>query len=101
MVLGGMVLIKSVLDLSLTVILGYGALSAAAFITVFAICLWKTFQLGRNRNASEKTEGADEMDLDTNKLAGAAARASLQEPVSIIENTTRTLEKVPKENSQS
>lgn len=101
MVLGGMVLIKLVLKMSESVVLGYGVLSAAAFIAVFAICLWKMFQMSRKRNASEKTEGIDEMELDTNKLAGAAARASLEEPVSIIENTTRTLEKVPRENSQS
>ncbi len=97
MVLGGMIVIKEVLDLSQTVIVGYGALSAAAFVTVFVVSLWKTIQLGRIKRSKENIDGTD---LDTNKLAGSAAKASLPEPASIIENTTRTLDKVPIHNDR-
>jgi len=97
MVLGGMIVVKQVLDLSETVMVGYGALSAAAFVTVFVVSLWKTIQLGRIKPSRENIEVTD---LDTNKLAGSAPKASLPESASIIENTTRTLDKVPIHNDR-
>ena len=97
MVLGGMIVVKQVLDLSETVMVGYGALSAAAFVTVFVVSLWKTIQLGRIKRSRENIEVTD---LDTNKLAESAAKASLPESASIIENTTRTLDKVPIHNDR-
>ena len=97
MVLGGMIVVKQVLDLSETVMVGYGALSAAAFVTVFVVSLWKTIQLGRIKRSRENIEVTD---LDTNKLAESAAKARLPESASIIENTTRTLDKVPIHNDR-
>ena len=97
MVLGGMIVIKTVLEMSETVMVGYGALSAAAFVTVFVVSLWKTIQLGRIKRSGEDIEVTD---LDTNKLAGSAAKASLPESASIIEDTTRTLDKVPIHNDR-
>ncbi len=66
-------------------------------MTVFVVSLWKTIQLGRIKRSRENIEVTD---LDTNKLAGSAAKASLPESASIIENTTRTLDKVPIHNDR-
>lgn len=93
MVLGGVIAMKA-LELPLSIIIGWSILSSFAFLTVFLICVWQIVMMSR-KTRSEKAEGNPVgEDLDTNKLAGRAERASLPEPQSVIEDETRQFEPI-------
>ena len=96
LILGGMVLMKQVLHLSQGLIIAYMIISSTTFLTVFGVCLWELIRIARGSKRAD--ENADEEQFDTNKLAEAKPQRSLEEPMSVIEDTTRTLETMPKEN---
>jgi hypothetical protein len=96
MILGGMVLIKEALHLSDGILIAYLILSSTTFLTVFGICLWQIIRISQeSKKVNLKVE---EEQFDTNKLAGAKSQKSLEEGMSVVEETTRTLEAVPREH---
>lgn len=93
LILGGMALMKKVLQLSDGLIVAYLVLSSTAFIINFALSLWQVFRMTKD---SKKLEGNDQK-LDTNKLGPAKEPLALDSPPSVTENTTRSLEQASKE----
>lgn len=95
LIIGGMAVMKKVLQLDQGLILAYLAVSSLAFLTVFGICLWQVIVLAKKKHKAEQESEAEP--LDTNELAEAKAPRSLGAAVSITDETTRTLEARPKE----
>jgi hypothetical protein len=94
LIIGGMVVMKKVLQLDQGLILAYFALSSLTFLTIFVICLREVIVLARQKyNAGDEGE-----QFDTKELTEAKAPPSLSEAVSVTENTTRALEIRPKED---
>jgi hypothetical protein len=96
LILGGLALMKQVLHLSQGLIIAYMIISSTTFLTVFGICLWEIIRIAKG--SKRAGENADEEQFDTNRLAEAKPQKSLEEPMSVIEDTTRTLDKILKEN---
>src|SRR5262245_60965027 len=92
-VLGGIAVMKK-LNLSDPLIVVYMALCAVGFLAYFFLGLWQVRRLSRNLKQVPHTEVLPF--ADTNELNPANARASLQQPLSVTENTTRTLNPVSK-----
>jgi hypothetical protein len=93
LILGGMVLMKRVLQLGDGLIIAYLVLSSTAFIINFALSLWQVIRMTRNPRALN----GDNQSLDTNDLGPAKEPLSLDAPPSITERTTRDLEHASKE----
>ncbi len=85
LILGGIALMKKVLQLSDGLIIAYLVLSSTAFIINFALSLWQVFRMTKD---SKKLEGNDQK-LDTNNLGPAKEPLALDSPPSVTENTTR------------
>jgi len=95
LILGGMVLMKKVLQLGDGPVIAYLVLSSLAFIINFALSLWQIFRMTRD---SKKLKGNDQISqLDTNDLGPVKEPASLKAAPSVTENTTRSLEQRSKE----
>jgi hypothetical protein len=97
LILGGIALMKQVLNLSQGLIVAFMIISSTAFLTVFAICLWQIIAIARG--SKKANENAGEEQFDTNRLAEGKPQKSLEEPQSVIEDTTRTLNPILKENA--
>jgi hypothetical protein len=97
MILGGMALIKQVLHLGDRFLIAFLALSSTAFITVFGICLWQIIVI--SRAGKRGREKASDGQFDTNQLAEQQSQKSLEEAPSVVDETTRSLEAIPKENA--
>ena len=94
-ILGGMVVMKQVLHLSQGLIVAFMALSSLAFLTVFGICLKEVLTLAKRKNKAQAD--SEEEVFATNELANAQELRRLEEAMSIMDETTRTLETNPKE----
>jgi hypothetical protein len=93
LILGGMALMKKVLQLSDGLIIAYVVLSSTAFIINFALSLWQVFRMTRD---AKELKGNNQK-LDTNDLGPAKGPLSLDAPPSVTEKTTRDLERASKE----
>lgn len=93
LILGGMALMKKVLQLSDGLIIAYVVLSSTAFIINFALSLWQVVRM--TRNAGELK--GNNQKLDTNDLEPAKEPLSLDAPPSVTEKTTRNMERASKE----
>ena len=93
LVLGGMVLMKKML-FSEGLIIAYLIVSAAAFMAYFGLGVWQVRRLARSLKQAPDTNVLTQP--DTNELGPVAARRSLGAALSVTENTTRTLEPIPK-----
>ncbi|HET8675646.1 MAG TPA: hypothetical protein VFO63_07675 [Blastocatellia bacterium] len=93
LILGGMALMKKVLQLSDGLIIAYVVLSSTAFIINFALSLWQVFRMTRD---AKELKGNNQK-LDTNDLGPAKEPLSLDAPPSVTEKTTRGLERASKE----
>jgi hypothetical protein len=92
LILGGMALMKKVLQLSDGLIIAYVVLSSTAFIINFALSLWQVFRMTRDA----KELNGNNQKLDTNDLGPAKEPLSLDAPPSVTEMTTRDLERASK-----
>ncbi|HJQ69258.1 MAG TPA: zinc ribbon domain-containing protein [Blastocatellia bacterium] len=93
LILGGMALMKKVLQLGDGLIIAYLVLSSTAFTINFALSLWQIFRMTRNPKGLK----GDNQTLDTNDLGPAREPLSLDAPPSVTERTTRDLEHASKE----
>ena len=93
LILGGMALMKKVLQLSDGPIIAYVILSSTAFIINFALSLWQVYRMTRD---AKELKG-NHQKLDTNDLGPAKELLSLDAPPSVTEKTTRDLERASKE----
>lgn len=89
LIIGGMIVMKR-FQFSETLILGYMVLSSLAFLSNFAINLREVQRLKRSREEATRISAGT-----TNELK--LPPASLTNLASVTENTTRNLEKVPRE----
>ena len=95
LILGGMVLMKSV-QLSEWLIIAYGIISSAAFVTYFGVGVWQVRRLNEDFKGAKGLVEA--RNLDTNRLNPREPEVqALGCPPSVVEQTTRTLEPVPME----
>ncbi|HEX5735645.1 MAG TPA: zinc ribbon domain-containing protein [Blastocatellia bacterium] len=93
LILGGLVLMKKVLQLSDGMIIAYLVLSSTAFIINFALSLGQVFRMTRE---AKELKGNNQK-LDTNELGPAREPLTLDAPPSVTEKTTRDLERASKE----
>jgi hypothetical protein len=95
LILGGLALMKLVLNLSEGFILAYLILSSTVFLINFALQLWGLFRVLR---ISKKAKGDPQIgELETNELDPGKASAALEAAPSVTENTTSKLEARAKE----
>jgi hypothetical protein len=94
-ILGGMAVIRNALHLSDWILIAYMIFSSTAFTINFALSLWQIRRLARIVGEAKGTLPAGQ--LDTKELGPVQVQAALEPVPSITENTTRTLEPVPKE----
>ena len=94
LILGGVALLKKV-ELSESLILAYMILSSAALIAYFSLGIWQVRRL--NRSSKEARSSVQLEEQDTNELAPAKAWPTLEAGSSITEQTTRGLERVPRD----
>ena len=90
-IVGGLVLLKKVLDPGQGILIGYLILSSLAFLIIFGLSLWQLIQLlpAMKRGSQQMMDEP----FDTNRLGPAQTPASLT-PASVTEETTRTFETV-------
>lgn len=94
LILGGMALMKKVLQLGDGPIIAYLILSSLAFIINFALSLWQIFRMTKD---AKKLKESDQIEsLDTNGLGPVSEPLSLEAAPSVTENTTRNMEQVSK-----
>jgi hypothetical protein len=93
--LGGLVLIKKALELGEAAVIAFLVLCATAFLVNFALSFWQVLRLTRSLRELKGEAVPDGM--KTGELNQADARAVLDSPPSVTENTTRTLEPAPAE----
>ena len=95
LILGGMVLIKNFLHLSDWILIAYLIISSTAFAINFGLSL---LQIRRLARIAEEVRGSVQAaQLDADQLGPVAARGAPNAIPSVTENTTRTLERIPKE----
>lgn len=93
-VLGGVAALRG-LDLSRWMIIAYLILSSTAFLIVFGLSLWQTLRLAR---IMKKADGEPLPSArDTDKILPAESSTPSELAPSATENTTRSLEPIPKE----
>lgn len=97
LILGGVVLIKRVLQLGDALTIAYLVLSSLAFIINFGLNLRETLRLMKSVKEDKST--ALVARLNTNELAPESDRLVLEQTPSVTENTTRHLEPMSKEQS--
>jgi hypothetical protein len=89
LIFGGMVALKA-FDVREALIIAYMVLSSLAFIGLYSLDLWRFIRFYRSSQGTSASTRRGK--LDTKELDGAETRV-LPEPVSsVIENTTRSLE---------
>ncbi len=94
LILGGMALMKKV-QLSESLIVAYMILSSAAFIAYFGLGVWQVRRL--NRSSKEASGSVQLEEQDTNELGPAKGWTKLEAGSSVTEQTTRGLERVPRD----
>ena len=94
LILGGMALLKKV-QLSESLIIAYMIMSSAAFIAYFGLGVWQVRRL--NRSSKEASGSVQLEEQDTNELHPAKAWPTLETGSSVTEQTTRGLERVPRD----
>jgi hypothetical protein len=93
LILGGMVVMRKVLQLSDALIIAYMILSSTAFTINFALSLWQIRRLAR---ISEEAR-ANQIGRDLKEPDQLESRPAPEPLASITEHTTRTLEPVSRE----
>lgn len=94
-ILGGVAVLRGI-DLGPWMVIAYLILSSTAFLTVFGLSLWQTLRLARiMKKADGETLPAAR---DTDKILPAESSTPSELAPSVIENTTRSLEHIPKEH---
>ena len=96
LILGGLSLMKEALNLNQGLIIAYMIISSTTVLTVFGICLWQVIAIARELKKAD--ENAKQEQFDTDRLPEGKPQKSLEEPMSVIEDTTRTLDTILKEN---
>ena|SRR5262245_40958690 len=96
-ILGGLFLMKAVLNFGQGLIIAYMILSSTTFVTVFGLCLWQFFRIAR-QSKKEDDDVAKPKEFDTNKFREIEAGAPLEAVASVTENTTRELEEVSRQD---
>lgn len=102
LILGGMAVIKEVLHLSNSILVGYVVLSVTVFLINIGLSLAEIARMRRSLK-EEDAEPAEAKVPDTNKLAAAREVPALPEPsslnevASVTEDTTRSFEPVSRE----
>ena len=94
LILGGMALLKKV-QFSESLIIAYMILSSAAFMAYFGLGVWQVRRL--NRSSKEAKASAQLEGQDTNELGPANAWPTLEAGSSVTEQTTRGLDRVPRD----
>jgi len=94
LILGGMALLKKV-QLSESLIIAYMILSSVAFIAYFGLGVWQVRRL--NRSSKEANGSVQLEEQDTNELGPAKGWPKLEAGSSVTEQTTRGLERVPRD----
>jgi hypothetical protein len=93
-ILGGAALLTLVLQFPRWLVIAYLVLSSAAFLINFGLNLRETLRIARGL---KQTDGkALESSRDTNKMLQAEGAAPGESAQSVTENTTRSLEPIPK-----
>lgn len=93
LILGGMALLKKV-QFSESIIIAYMILSSLAFIAYFSIGVWQIRRL--NRSSKEASGSVPLEGQDTSELGPANPWPTLEAGSSVTEQTTRGLERVPR-----
>ena len=94
LIVGGMALLKKV-QLSESLIIAYMILSSVAFIAYFGLGVWQVRRLNRS---SKEAKGSVQLEgQDTKELDSATAWPTLEAGSSVTEQTTRGLERVPRD----
>jgi hypothetical protein len=99
-ILGGALLasiLAEKLHLGRWMVIAYLILSSTAFLIVFGLSLWQTLRLAR---IMKKADGeALPAARDTDKILPAESSTPSELAPSVAENTTRSLEPIPKEHA--
>ncbi len=82
-------------QLSKSLIVAYMILSSAAFIAYFGLGVWQVRRL--NRSSKEASGSVQLEEQDTNELGPAKGWPKLEAGLSVTEQTTRGLERVPRD----
>jgi hypothetical protein len=94
LILGGMALMKKV-QFSESLIVAYMVLSSAAFVALFGVGVWQIRRLARS--SKEAIGNAQLEQPDDSEIGPAAARTTLEPPLSVTDHTTRGLVRVPRD----
>jgi len=97
LILGGAALLTKVLHFSRGVGIAYLVLSSMVFLIVFGLSLWETLRLAGNMKKADGS--ALPAPRDTNKILTAEGSTPRELAESVTENTTRSLEPIPKEHA--
>ena len=97
LILGGIGFLKKILQLGDGLIIAYLILSSIAFIINFALSLWQIFRLAKFSREEREREREEARQFDTNRLKHVKAGTTLESVSSVIEETTRNLDLVSKE----
>ncbi|MCI0392106.1 MAG: zinc ribbon domain-containing protein [Acidobacteria bacterium] len=93
-VIGGAVLLTKVLHLNRGIVIAYLVLSSIAFMINFGLNLWGALRLARSL---KKADGEHlPAPRDTNKMLATEGATPGESAHSVTENTTRSLEPIPK-----
>lgn len=93
LILGGMVLLKKV-QFSDSLIVAFMTLSSVAFIGYFCLAVWQVRRLNRS---SKETSSVQLEGPEANELGPATAWSTIEAGSSVTEQTTRGLDRVPKD----
>jgi len=93
-ILGGAALLTLVLQFPRWLVIAYLVLSSAAFLINFGLNLGETLRITRGLKQADGK--ALESSRDTNKMLQAEGAAPGESAQSVTENTTRSLEPIPK-----
>jgi hypothetical protein len=94
LILGGMAVLKKV-QLSESLIFAYLILSSAALMAYFGLGVWQVRRL--NRRSKEDTGSIELEEQNTNALGPVAAWTTLEAGSSVTDQTTRGLDRVPRD----
>jgi hypothetical protein len=93
-ILGGAVLLRLVLQLPHWLAIAYLALSSVVFLINFGLNLRETLRIARSLKQADGK--AEESSRDTNKILQAEGATPGESAQGVTENTTRSLEPIPK-----
>jgi hypothetical protein len=94
-VFGGSAVLKKV-QLSEWIIVGYMIFSSLAFLSYFLLGVWQVRRLARSVKAANNVMAIDQ--ANTSELSPAKNLPMIEAAPSVTENTTRTLEAVPRQD---